>query len=521
MAYQIKGGVIISDGRELLGVSTAGINTALFVGDDIQLDGASGIITANQFFGDGSTLTGIITDTGGGAGGGPSIDGNLNVTGIVTAGGLIVTGVSTFNDNIDLDNNDILNGGTGNFADLVVSGTTTLGTALSFTGADSDEFVAGITTDLGESAEADELVTAQGVVNYVSGQIGGSAILEFSGDDGAVGQVDLANDEVFVLDGALNQIVTDVGTAGVNTLGLSLSTTLVLPGTLAFTGGDGDEVVGGITTDLNESAGADELVTAQGVVDYVTGAVAGDVELTFNNNGGPGVGVGTVNLGTQELQITGKLNEIDVIINGEPGTIDVNLADNVRVPVSFGFALSQSEENFTGITTDLDARAGATDAATAEAIKDYVDAQVGGATNAETVNTADNQDNVEYSVSFVSATGAGASVYTDATQLNYNPSTGTLNAQEFNSLSDARFKENITTIDGAVAKLAELRGVEFDWVHSPGSSVGVIAQEVKEVYPQLVTEGEEKITVNYNGLTGLLIQAVKELTARIEELESK
>lgn len=519
MAYQIKGGVIISDGRDLLGVSTAGINTALFVGEDIQLDGASGIITANQFFGDGSTLTGIITDTGGGAGGGPTINGNLNVTGIVTAGGLIVTGVSTFNDDINLNNNDILNGGTGNFADLVVSGTTTLGTALSFTGADSDEFVAGITTDLGESAEADELVTAQGVVNYVNGQIGGSAILEFSGDDGAVGQVDLANDEVFVLDGALNQIVTDVGTAGVNTLGLSLSTTLVLPGTLAFTGGDGDEVVGGITTDLNESAGSTELVTAKGVFDYVDGQIGGNSNLTIEgDNVG---GIGTISLGTESFVINGTLNQVVTQVTGDPGELTIGLDSNVRIPVSVGFVGGQSEENFTGITTDLDARAGATDAATAEAIKDYVDAQVGGATNAETVNTADNQDNTDYSISFVSATGIGASVYTDSTQLNYNPSTGTLNAQEFNSLSDARFKENITTIDGAVAKLAELRGVEFDWVHSPGSSVGVIAQEVREVYPQLVTEGEEKITVNYNGLTGLLIQAVKELTARIEELESK
>ena len=169
----------------------------------------------------------------------------------------------------------------------------------------------------------------------------------------------------------------------------------------------------------------------------------------------------------------------------------------------------------------MNTSAGSKEAATALAIKDYVDNQVGVVTNAAAVTTADNQDNVEYSVSFVSTTGVGASVYTDSTQLNYNPSTGTLNAQEFNSLSDSRFKENITTIDGAVAKVGELRGVEFDWVHSPGSSVGVIAQEVREVYPQLVTESEEKITVNYNGLTGLLIQAVKELTARVEELESK
>ena len=90
-----------------------------------------------------------------------------------------------------------------------------------------------------------------------------------------------------------------------------------------------------------------------------------------------------------------------------------------------------------------------------------------------------------------------------------------------NSLSDIRFKDNVETIDGAVAKLQQLRGVEFDWKHTPGSSVGVIAQEVQEVYPQLVTEGEEKITVNYNGLVGLLIQAVKEQADEIAALKEK
>ena len=115
----------------------------------------------------------------------------------------------------------------------------------------------------------------------------------------------------------------------------------------------------------------------------------------------------------------------------------------------------------------------------------------------------------------------GASVYTDFSQLQYNPSTGLLVAQDFNSLSDIRFKENVETIDGAVAKLQQLRGVEFDWKHTPGSSVGVIAQEVQEVYPQLVTEGEEKITVNYNGLVGLLIQAVKEQADEIAALKEK
>ena len=69
MAYFLSGSVIIDDGRELIGVSTAGINQALFVGSDIQMDGVSGIITAGivtgaTYYGDGSNLTGVgLTNT--------------------------------------------------------------------------------------------------------------------------------------------------------------------------------------------------------------------------------------------------------------------------------------------------------------------------------------------------------------------------------------------------------------------------------------------------------------------------
>ena len=319
MAYQIKGGVIINDSRELIGVNTAGINTSLFVGDQIQLDGGSGIVTAVSFIGDGSQLTGIIT-----SGGGGQIDGELIVTGIASlGGGLVVTGVSTFNSDIDLNSNDILNGGTGNFADLVVSGTTTLGTALSFTGGDSDEFLSGITTDLNESAGATEVITAEGVKNYVDGQVGSNNQLNFVGDTGQTGEIDLAT-ETFDISGTANQIDSDVAVALGQTVSLSLSSTLVLPGSLAFNGGDPDENFTGITTDLDESSLATEAVTAQAVKNYVDGQVAGNTELTIQgDNVG---GIGTINLGTETFVINGTSNEIVTQVTGDPGVLAIGLA---------------------------------------------------------------------------------------------------------------------------------------------------------------------------------------------------
>ena len=96
---------------------------------------------------------------------------------------------------------------------------------------------------------------------------------------------------------------------------------------------------------------------------------------------------------------------------------------------------------------------------------------------------------------------------------------GTATATDFNSTSDLNLKENIKTVENALETLTQLRGVSFDWKETGRSSYGVIAQELEEVLPDLVKNGEVK-SVNYNGLIGVLIEAVKELKKEIEELKS-
>jgi len=63
-----------------------------------------------------------------------------------------------------------------------------------------------------------------------------------------------------------------------------------------------------------------------------------------------------------------------------------------------------------------------------------------------------------------------------------------------------------------------LRGVSFDWKENGKSSYGVIAQELEDILPELVKNGEVK-SVNYNGIIGVLIEAIKELKAEIEDLK--
>lgn len=107
---------------------------------------------------------------------------------------------------------------------------------------------------------------------------------------------------------------------------------------------------------------------------------------------------------------------------------------------------------------------------------------------------------------------------------------GSLSARSFIYVaSDRRLKENIRPIDTALDKLMQIDGVSYRLKSSGQKTMGVIAQEVEKVFPELVTMGpDETRMVNYNGLTGVLVQAVhelaaenKELRARLEKLEAK
>ena len=84
--------------------------------------------------------------------------------------------------------------------------------------------------------------------------------------------------------------------------------------------------------------------------------------------------------------------------------------------------------------------------------------------------------------------------------------------------SDEKLKENIQTIENALDKVMNLRGVEYDRKDSGEHQIGVIAQEVEKVIPEVVY-GDEIKSVAYGNLIGLLIESIKELTEKVERLE--
>ncbi len=118
--------------------------------------------------------------------------------------------------------------------------------------------------------------------------------------------------------------------------------------------------------------------------------------------------------------------------------------------------------------------------------------------------------------------GFTTQVNVSSSKLQFNPSSGTLSANIFTSLSDKTQKTNIEPIINAIDTTKKLNGVTFKWKDNNKPSLGLIAQEVEKIIPEVVNSDNEGIkSINYGSLIGLLVEAIKEQQVRIEELERK
>ena len=96
----------------------------------------------------------------------------------------------------------------------------------------------------------------------------------------------------------------------------------------------------------------------------------------------------------------------------------------------------------------------------------------------------------------------------------------------FGSPSDVRLKENVKPIESALDKVTKLQGVTFDWKKSDSildvkEDIGFIAQDVQKVIPELVRENKDgMLSMRHQGIAPILLEAIKELKAEIEELKS-
>lgn len=92
--------------------------------------------------------------------------------------------------------------------------------------------------------------------------------------------------------------------------------------------------------------------------------------------------------------------------------------------------------------------------------------------------------------------------------------------------SDERLKKNVKTISNALEKVLSLRGVEYDRIDTEDHQIGLIAQEVEKIIPEVVYPKQphpdyESKSVAYANIIGLLIEAIKEQNIEIQKLKKK
>lgn len=133
-----------------------------------------------------------------------------------------------------------------------------------------------------------------------------------------------------------------------------------------------------------------------------------------------------------------------------------------------------------------------------------------------------------YPALFITTAGnANDAVLKTASQkLSYAPSTGTLTSINFDSLSDKRYKTEISEIQGALEKIKKISGYTYKLLpqgdyQDPKVYAGVLAQETLEVMPEVVNGSEDtKYSVMYGNMLAFLVQAIKELDAKVESLNA-
>ena len=316
-----------------------------------------------------------------------------------------------------------------------------------------------------------------------------------------------------------------VGTTDTQTLTNKTLTSPSVTSLNVVSGGIG--VTGGVSlrgstsglTLLQASSVASGTITIPSATDTLVGRATTD---TFTNK--------TISAGANTISGLTNAN-----LSGSAGITTANLAQYTISGISLGSNLQDlnfgSYLNSTGSyngSTSRTVSIAATSVNTANTLvaRDGSGDFTAGTVNATILNATTsiriNGTTINNGLNLIGLTNANFTGIVTASSLsvvNIN-STGIVTATDFNSTSDLSLKENVRPIENAVETLSNLRGVSFNWKSTNQKSLGVIAQEVEEVLPELVSNTDPK-TVNYNGLIGILIEAVKELSTEVQELKKQ
>ena len=248
-----------------------------------------------------------------------------------------------------------------------------------------------------------------------------------------------------------------------------------------------------------------------------------------------GTEIGAINMASSNLNIDAKVADKDIVFRGIDGSSDVtaltlDMSEAGSATFNSNITLHDNKGVYFGAGSDLIIYSDGTDAIldasgdiTLDADGEHIRFKDGGT---EWGNIESGSNNFNLTVSqqdkdFLVLGNDGGSGITALTIDMSEAGAATFN-NNVTAFSDERLKDNIETLTDGLDKVEQLRGVTY--TRDERENIGVIAQEVEKILPEIVLTADDEMgtkSVDYSRLTAVLIEAVKDLSARVKELEDK
>ena len=511
---------------DVTGATSIGGNTTVGTGITLDTNGnvnVSGVLTAGSFYGDGTNLTGV--------GGGSVISGiTIREEGsVVGTAGTVV--------NVNFVGPDVTATAQAGFSTITIAAG---GKFINFTDGGST----GITTTAKTKIDDDFNVT--GVGTFASRVSIGDSIFHVGDDNTAFGFP--AADIFTVYTAGSERIrVSSDGSVGIGTTNpqarLSFGRYFPANGQTIHTFEDGNTKSGlGIVAGVHRMFTDSESTLSLGHVELSDGSTYTE-SLRVNPRGQLLVGITTTTETVDAAAVFGS----ERTSNDYAKIYFVSNTSNPSDDTALGF-IGFSQDTLTNVANAFIEVSADGDHASDDYPTKFQFFTTPDSANSATeklrITAAGNISIPNDSGKFVAGTGNDLDIYHDGTDSYIRNNTGQLlirsneirvqsylgsdtnfilsgvgTATQWDATSDVALKENIEVIDEPITKLSELKGVTFDWKKG-GHSVGVIAQDVEKVLPTAVGGSKDQKTVNYNAIIGLLVESVKDQQKQIEELKS-
>lgn len=311
---------------------------------------------------------------------------------------------------------------------------------------------------------------------------------------------------------------------------------VTLPGTL--------DVDGGITVDNITIDGTEIDLSSGDLTIDVAGVIKLDADGAEIQIKDGGTEIGAINMASSNLNIDAKVADKDIVFRGiddssditaltldmsDAGTAafnhDVRVGDNSFFIGGAGDDITMSSDGTNGTiqTGNGTFTVDCADDITLDADGEHIRFKDGG-TEIGNIDMGSQNLNIRSTVSDKDIVLLGNDGGSEITALTLDMSAA--GAATFNdnvtAYSDERLKDNIETLTDGLDKVEQLRGVTY--TRDERENIGVIAQEVEKILPEIVLTADDEMgtkSVDYSRLTAVLIEAVKDLSARVKELEGK